>query len=722
MLVLAAPDPARIVGEVVDPSGAPVAAVIHAGDPDGPVAGRTDERGRFSIDRPDPSTDLVIVSPGFAPTRVAAGRVEREAELRVVLQPAGIAEQVTVTAGRRELRGADTPAAASVLTSADLLSMAALAPDDALRFTPGFTLFRRSSSRAANPTTQGVTLRGLSASGASRTLVLAGGVPLNDPFGGWVYWGRVPQAAIDRIEVVRGGASDLYGADAVGGVIQVVPTGASRARVRGSIEGGSLETGRVSLFGAGRHGAFGLGAGVERFSTEGAIIVSEADRGPVDTPAGTEHTSWLLHGDWRVRPGTAIELRVQGFDEKRENGTPLQQNDTNQKQWSLRGSGNAFGGSWQASAYGTHQSYDQSFSAVAQGRATEALTQRQRVPSDMWGGSADWLQAFARTTLLAGVDLREVEGIATETRFVGGQPLAPASAGGRQSTQAAFAQATVALAPAWTLVAGGRIDRWTTHNAVTGADRTKVHPSARAAITWQATDAWSIRGSAYRAFRTPTLNELHRNFRVGDTQTLANDALVAEELTGGEVSALWGRRNYTLRVTAFVTSLDDAIANVTLQTTPTLTTRQRQNAASVLSRGLELEGEWRLDPRWSVTGSAAITGATFGEGPANLDGLDVPQVPRYQLAGGVRFVDPAWLTASFQLRAIGRQYENDLNTLVLDRATVVDAYASRAIAGGVHAFLAIENLFDTVVEVGRTPLVTIGLPRTVRVGARFYWR
>ena len=66
--------------------------------------------------------------------------------------------------------------------------------DDQLRSVPGFSLFRRTSSRVANPTTQGVTLRGMSASGASRTLVLADGVPLNDPFGAWVYWDRVPVA------------------------------------------------------------------------------------------------------------------------------------------------------------------------------------------------------------------------------------------------------------------------------------------------------------------------------------------------------------------------------------------------------------------------------------------------------------------------------------------------------------------------------------------------
>ena len=170
----------RVTGVVVDASGAPVAATLRSGDETGPVAGRADDRGRFSIERADASTNLVVMAPGFAPVRVPVARTRGAEALRIVLQPATLAEQVTVTAGRRELRGADAPAAAAVLTSANLLSMAATTPDDALRYTPGFTLFRRSSSRAANPTTQGVTLRGLSASGASRTLVLANGVPLNE--------------------------------------------------------------------------------------------------------------------------------------------------------------------------------------------------------------------------------------------------------------------------------------------------------------------------------------------------------------------------------------------------------------------------------------------------------------------------------------------------------------------------------------------------------------
>src|SRR5215469_5635996 len=75
-----------------------------------------------------------------------------------------------------------------------------LVVDDVLRQVPGFSTYRRSSSLFANPTSQGVSLRGVGASATSRSTVLLDGVPLNDPFGGWVYWARVPRAAIESMD------------------------------------------------------------------------------------------------------------------------------------------------------------------------------------------------------------------------------------------------------------------------------------------------------------------------------------------------------------------------------------------------------------------------------------------------------------------------------------------------------------------------------------------
>ena len=151
--------------------------------------------------RPAPWRACAVTAPGFAADR---DRVRERRRSRSCCARPASAESVVVTATRGAER-LPSAASATVVTSAELANLGrrrAWTMCCATR--PGFSLFRRNSSRVANPTTQGVTLRGVSGSGASRTLVLSDGVPLNDPFGSWVYWNRMPQAAVDRVEVVRG--------------------------------------------------------------------------------------------------------------------------------------------------------------------------------------------------------------------------------------------------------------------------------------------------------------------------------------------------------------------------------------------------------------------------------------------------------------------------------------------------------------------------------------
>ncbi|MEO6193359.1 MAG: TonB-dependent receptor plug domain-containing protein, partial [Thermoanaerobaculia bacterium] len=105
--------------------------------------------------------------------------------------PQSFGDTLVVTASRAQERLTDAVAPTSVLTREDLDRSPGLTLDEQLRQIPGFSLLRRSSSLTAHPTSQGVSLRGLGPSGASRTLVLFDGVPLNDPFGGWVYWNRL---------------------------------------------------------------------------------------------------------------------------------------------------------------------------------------------------------------------------------------------------------------------------------------------------------------------------------------------------------------------------------------------------------------------------------------------------------------------------------------------------------------------------------------------------
>ena len=147
-------------------------------------------------------------------------------QLTITLPLASVQQSLDVTATRTSIlpTGVDNVESqpdAVVVNDKQLEQWGALTTDDKLRQVPGFSLLRRSGSQTANPTSQGVSLRGLGASGASRALVLVDGIPINDPFGGWIYWARVPQASLEQVQLVPGGVSALYGNDALGGVINM---------------------------------------------------------------------------------------------------------------------------------------------------------------------------------------------------------------------------------------------------------------------------------------------------------------------------------------------------------------------------------------------------------------------------------------------------------------------------------------------------------------------
>jgi outer membrane receptor protein involved in Fe transport len=721
------PPVVTLSGVVVDASGAPVAgATVRLAFDSRPVReSETDAAGRFSFAGVLPGAGHVSVfRAGFAEVvhPLALDGVEPTRSLQLVLRPAVLTEALTVTASRRELRGLETPASVTVLTSADLWSAAALTLDDALRVVPGFSLFRRSSSRVANPTTHGVTLRGLSASGASRAVVLADGLPLNDPFGGWVAWSRIPQAAIERVEVVRGGLGELYGPDAIGGVVQILTIDPGRPRARVTMEGGSLGTGRASAFGGGRTGPLSAIGAAEWFRTTGYRLVSPGERGPIDIEAGSEFRSALAGLGYRGAGGGRADIRLNLLDEDRRNGTPLQTNDTIFRQLAAEMGGTVGGGVWTGRAFVADQTYRQVFSAIVSDRDAESLTQQQRVPSDMAGVMLQMVLPWRSGTFLFGAEGKRVWGVTDELRFAGGQPIGEFRAGGVQRNGAVFGQVTAPIRPTVTAVVGLRGDAWESRPEDAAAGRRlRGFVSPRAAVTWRAHSLFAVQGAAFVAHRTPTLNELHRGFRVGNTSTTPNPGLAPEQLRGGEAGVLFTRGRLSGRATGFWNHVEDPITNVTLSASPTLIVRQRQNAGALRSAGLEIEADVRLTSALALSGSGVLTRARFHEtADPQLRGNRVPQVPTSQWSTALRYAAPDRMTVSAQLRVIGQQFDDDLNRLALRRAAVIDVLAGRTLAPHVHAFAAIENVFDAEYDVGRTPVRTVGLPRTLRGGVRIF--
>jgi outer membrane receptor protein involved in Fe transport len=634
--------------------------------------------------------------PSFSVLRsafcVLRSSVPREANLILAaLILAQVTEAITVTATRTETRVADTPASVVVLSREALEATAAPTLDDALRQVAGFTLFRRTGSRVANPTSQGVTLRGVGASGASRALVLDDGVPLNDPFGGWIYWGRVPRASVARAEVLRGGASDLYGSSAMGGVIQFIRRRDDALTFDASA--GSDTTG--SLF----WGNARASVAAELFRTSGYVLVRDVQRGAVDVDADSEHGAI----DATLRHKTAF-ARGSYYSESRHNGTPLQRNDTSSRHIAL--GADWLGGALAVRAHGSEQDYFQTFSAIAANRNTESLTVEQSVPSSGAGASAQYTHALGlRHVVIAGTELRTARGTSDELRFTQNGTFR-VEAGGRQTTGAAFVEDLFAITPALSLTAGIRADWW--RNEGQGVRTTQTQANPRLSLLWRANEALSLSAAAYTAFRAPTLNELYRGFRVGNVNTLPNANLESENLTGFEA----GARVRNARLTVFLMSVADTIANVTVSQTPTLITRQRQNLGRTRSIGAELDGEWRFGEQWRASASWLFVDATVREG--ELRGNRVPQVARNQATAQLM-----WKRLGAQLRWSAMQFDDDRNALPLDAYFVADLFASHRFTRTLEATFALENLFDEEIEAGATPVVTLGQPRAWRIGVRY---
>ena len=730
----------RVAGVVRDPAGAAVGdAEVSITIGAFTATQTTNAEGRFVFDSvPRGDARLQARARGFAAFEKTWG-VQNDAQLEIALAPEGVSEQVTVTAARTATRVSDTAASVIVLAPEDLSTTAALALDDALRQVPGFSLFRRSGSRTANPTTQGVSLRGVGASGASRALVLEDGIPVNDPFGGWVYWGRVPREAVNRIEVVRGGASHLYGTDALGGVINFIPYNNNNPFASIEASYGNQTTPNVSLAAGGRLGKLGAQISAEAFSTDGYIIVDEDERGRVDTPAASDHVTLDVMIERQMSERARIFVRGSYYGETRENGTPLQQNRTHIRQVAIGGDWHSqIAGAFTARLFGSAQIYDQDFSAVAADRASETITRSQRVPAQQTGLALQWSRpAGTRQTLVAGLDAREVRGASDELAFVAGRLTSAIGAGGRERIVGAFGQDIVRLTDRLFLTASARWDRWRNFDALSTTtpltqpapstvrefdDRTETAFSPRLSLLHKLTDSISLTASGYRAFRAPTLNELYRSFRVGNVITLANDKLQAERLTGGEAGAnvtTLGRR-LNVRGLFFWSEITRPIANVTLNSTPELITRQRQNLGRTRSRGIEVEAEAAITDTFTVSGGYLFADATVLEFPANtlLEGLWLPQVPRHQFTFQARYTNPRRIIFGLQGRAIGAQFDDDQNRFRLDRYFTLDGFVSRPVGRGVELFAAAENLFDKEYDIGRTPLRTIGPPLLARFGVR----
>lgn len=743
--VTQAQTPGVISGVVIDPNGAVIAnasiTLIQNNQPKAET--RTNASGEFTFHSLSAgSYHLEVKINGYKnktlPIRVGQGPVGKvEISFTIDDLEKNIGDTLVTSKSAPELLLTRQATVITTFSPKQIQQAGAQTVDDLLRQVPGFSNFRRSSSIVANPTAQGVSLRGAGASGSSRTVVLTDGIPMNDAFGGWVYWDRVPREAIQSIEVERGGASHLYGSDALSGVISLNTRAASAPTISASASYGNLQTGDVSFFAGDRFGKLNLAVYGEAYRTDGYFIIAPGIRGRADARAASQHRTLTLRTGLDFNTSNSIFVRGTLYDQDRKNGTVLQVNDTKTESLAVGGKAQTPDkSSWTFSLYGNQQRYHQSFTAVAANRNSETLTRLQATPSHDVGARLNWAHATNGThTLFAGFEVRGVRGTSDEIVYVNNRATTFVSAGGRQRRLGFFVQDYLSLGKRWALAISGRYDQWRDSSAAsvsralaTGAvtptfftPRSADAFSPRVALMFRPTAGVELRASGYRAFRAPTLNELYRGFRVGDTQTNANANLTAERLTGGEAGLSWAvNSKVTSRLTGYYTEIINPISNFTVSVTPTLITRQRRNLGRTRSSGIEAEVEVKVTEQFRLSSGYLFADATVKRAPQDvrLEGLLIPQVPRHQFTMQVSYFNPSIISGALQFRAAGKQFDDDQNLLPLSSYALIDATVSRSLGKYCEAFFAVQNLLNERVVVGRTPLETFGMPRMVRGGLR----
>jgi outer membrane receptor protein involved in Fe transport len=699
----------------------------------------TNAEGRFTFSVVSGTSGMVrVIANGFAAAEKTWTTPPEKVSLTFVLRGVAQGERVVVSATRSEMKLSEVPGSAVELSLEDIDANAGLTLDDVLRQVPGFSLFRRSSSRVANPTTQGVSLRGLGASGPSRALVLEDGVPLVDPFGGWVFWDQVPRAELSSVEVFRGGESNLYGSDALGGVIQMLTRVPNAPAFSIDTSYGTENTPDLSAWGGTKISRWDFESGVDMSRTDGYTLLPPSERGLVDIDANSRHATVDGGVGYQVSDTGRAFLRGTFFDESRNNGTALQKNSTGTGV-GVAGINTSVGNhdSFMARISGQIEGYDQTFSSIASNRNREALTDIQHVPSQEVGGGFQWNHELKRQTLIGGVDVQQVMGASDEQLIssTSGNHFADNIAGGRQRSTGIFGEDIFRMNNRWTVIAGARWDDWSNYDGNTvrisipsGTAAGQFFPtrnetsfSPRLSVMRNLGRNAAVWVSGYRAFRAPTLNELYRSFRQGSATTENNPALRAERLTGAEAGArATFNQKFESRATVFWADIVNPVTNVTLFSTPTLITRQRENLGRIRSLGGELDGMLHISDTIQLSAGYQFTHAYVESSTQSLVGKRVPEVPQNQLTWEARYWDPRRIMLSVEGRYATSQFDDDINTLVLGPYYVMDVFVGRQLRSGLVGYVAVENVLNDRYAVAiAAPVQNLGPPILARIGFRY---
>lgn len=264
--------------------------------------------GQFGpIALPNGDYEVSVTAPSLlAPAKSV--NVSGAVDMAIKLNLSAVGTTVVVSAAQVDQPVSRVTDSVTIIDRSDLEARQTETASDALRLVPGFNLVANGGRGALTS----VFARG---GESDYTLVLMDGLPLN-AFGGGFDAAHVPAVGIDRIEVVRGPQSAVFGSGAVGGVVNIISTQGGPLQERALVEFGQQGTSRVDLAASGTAGHFSWGGSFERLASDGDTTFRTSIGGPVSNDdyerlIGTGSFGWSDRATRRVR----VDARV-GRDER----------------------------------------------------------------------------------------------------------------------------------------------------------------------------------------------------------------------------------------------------------------------------------------------------------------------------------------------------------------------------------------------------------------------
>jgi outer membrane cobalamin receptor len=661
---------------------------------------------------------------------------------------------VVVSATRSEQSVASLPSPVTVIGKPEVKATAGKTVPDLLRTIPGLNLRDFQSGLVAPPNRSIVTFRGLGGSSTGRVLVLLDGLPIGDPFSGWIDWGRIPLSMLSSVEVIRGGGSIIWGSRALGGVINLRTIEPQRDGASITAERGSFDTSHGAGMATLKRTRISAVVAADYVNTGGFNLLPPDQAGPVDEAEGLVSHAVIAKLNYEFTPAVQGWVSASSY---RNGLKPVGTTDERRfkearagARWLTQSHGIVTASGFTNNRFGVIQSF-----SINSDRTTLTPNRFDASPAHSEGLFAQWTQLLReRHEITSGIDYTSTGGSLSETySFVNNAPTQVRRIAGIQQFSGVFIQDAADLGHAVRMVASARFDRVRSLDgkrtvkslpALTLLNDSTIDDHTDSRITWslglrrQQTSWLALRANSYEAFRAPSMYELYYpRFSSKGTVTEGNAALESEHLRGLEGGFDLSGRNILMRVTGFTNRVASPIIDKTIGTagaTATViapcglmparqTCSQRQNVPALRSNGIESDFSWRPLDAWRFSAGYSYNATRLKAPGQAVDGKEAIRSAPSAAMAGIAFDNPRWFSAAIEGRYVGRRFEDDLNTIKLDQFTVVGLRINRDVGKRITANLKVDNLFDKKFEVSRTAagIAEMGAPRWTTVGLETRW-